>query len=139
MNDYKEMVKKSRFADFKGCSQSERKDYRCSFLQGVYYLLCQQGNKFCLIPEEYDSVPSVLKLDGRAVKCSFTVAPSEFIDESPCHFEVDICYDGDETVYTIDESEFRVDQARDLFAFVFCAVQDSGYKDIDEFYEMELS
>lgn len=152
MKDYREIVSNSVYGRYDGMSDEDRNCYRWSFLMGMNQLLTKvEGETFLIHPADYpdcDMVPPVLRPDGEVVESSLKVEsivlPGE---ESKPEWDQMNTYRIHFTYPDIDQEATRVYQETDLsvedvfsmFAFLYAALDDGEYEDIDEYYGYELS
>lgn len=152
MKDYREIVSNSCYGSYDGMSDEDRNDYRWSFLMGMNLLLSKvKGESFLIHPVDYpdcDMVPQVLRPDGDVVESSLRVEEVTLPGEESkpewdrMHtYRIHFTYleNGSETTRVYEESDLSVEDVFSIFAFLYAALDDGEYEDIDEFYGYELS
>ena len=152
MKDYREIVSNSVYGSYDGMSDEDRRVYRWSFLMGMNLLLSRvKGETFLIHPADYpdrDMVPPVLRPDGDVVESSLKVErvtlPGEENkpDWDQLHtYRIHLTYleMGAETTRIFKETDLSVEEVFSIFAFLYAALDDGEYEDIDEFYGYELS
>lgn len=152
MKDYRQIVSESYFSDFCGLKEEDRDDYRWSFLMGIDILLDKMEDRtFRILPCDYPDasyVPSLLLSGGELVESSVQLERSAVpgMQAAPslgddCVYRLCFTYRerGAITTKSYDQTELSVEEVFSIFAFLYGALDDGEYKDIDEFYGYELS
>ena len=152
MKDYREIVSNSVYGRYDGMSDEDRNVYRWSFLMGMNLLLSKvKGEIFLIHPADYpdrDMVPPVLLHGGEVLESSLKVErvtlPGE--ESKPewdrmCTYRIHFTcsQNGSEMTRVYEESDLSVEDVFSMFAFLYAALDDGEYEDIDEFYGYELS
>lgn len=152
MKDYRQIVSGSYFSDFSGLEEEDRDDYRWSFLMGIDILLDKiEDRTFNILPCDYPDasyVPSLLLSGGELVESSIQIERSAVPGKETtpslgddCIYRLCFTYGehGDITTKSYDQAELSVEEVFSIFAFLYGALDDGKYEDIDEFYGYELS
>ena len=152
MKDYREIVSNSCYSIHEGMSDEDKNDYRWSFLMGMNLLLSKvEGETFHIHPADYpdrDMVPPVLLPGGELMESSIKVERVVLPDEENkpewdqmhtyrIHFTC--AENGSEKAVVYEETDLSVGDVFSIFAFLYAALDDGEYEDIDEFYGYELS
>ena len=152
MKDYREIVSNSIYGSYDGMPDEDRNDYRWSFLMGMNILLSKvDGETFLIHPDDYpdrDLVPPVLMPGGELAESSLKVERVDLPGEESkpewdrmCTYRIRFTYpeNGSETTRVYEETDLSVEDVFSMFAFLYAALDDGEYEDIDEFYGYELS